>query len=117
MKSKSELTNKQFCDKLKCVVGACEHTPNSTSCLYWKFIDKGTDELYKQIVKEFNKTVRSLEYVSDNTAQPVVERAKAKTNSKVKKDRVKKAKGSTSEKGRMGGTRNKVSTTANRKVK
>lgn len=116
-KSKSELIKDSFCDKLKCIVGACDHSPESSVCLYWKLIDKGTDELYKYIVKEFNKTVRSLENVMDNAGKPVVERTKAKTNTKTKGKGVKETKRTRANSKGVAKTRSKVSKVTDKKVK
>lgn len=116
-KDKSELIKKEFYDKLKCVVGACDHSPNSTVCLYWKLIDDGTEALYSRIVKEFNKTVRSLENVSSNTGKPVVERTKAKTNTKVRSEGTKETKGTRATTKGVAKTRTKVSKATDKKIK
>lgn len=97
---------------MECVFGMCKHSPSSTVCPYWKYVDKDDRALLRYTLREVKKIVRSNANVSNTTT--VVARTKAKTNSKSKTKGIKRVKTSGDTPQGMEEARDKVRRTSNK---
>lgn len=46
---------KKLIGKLIHLTGECNCPPSSKTCLYWKYVDKGGEEVAREIVREIEK--------------------------------------------------------------